>query len=163
MTQSAADRAVYRKAYYAENREREIARSAAYNRTHVNEIATYRAANKGRIAAYHKAHRAENPEKSRSYGAARSVRLKAAAMDAYGGARCVCCGETLLEGLSIDHISGDGATQRRNIGGKLGVGFYSWLKQHDYPPGYQVLCGTCNMAKGTGDHCPHEDAHIAWG
>jgi hypothetical protein len=20
-----------------------------------------------------------------------------------------------------------------------------------------VLCGTCNWAKGTGDHCPHQD------
>jgi hypothetical protein len=78
------------------------------------------------------------------------------AFDAYGGAKCACCGETLFEGLTIDHINGDGKAHRKVAG--AGTGLYRWLKLHDFPPGFQVLCATCNLAKGTGDHCPHKDA-----
>jgi len=32
--------------------------------------------------------------------------------------------------------------------GLVGTSLYSWLRTNGYPPGYQVLCITCNMAKG---------------
>jgi hypothetical protein len=28
------------------------------------------------------------------------------------------------------------------------------LKRHGYPPAFQLLCGSCNLAKGTNDKCP---------
>lgn len=82
-------------------------------------------------------------------------KLKLAAFNAYGGPHCACCGETLPAGLTIDHVKGNGNTMRKEQG--YGYAFYRWLKRNNYPPGYQVLCATCNMAKGTGDHCPHRD------
>lgn len=62
-----------------------------------------------------------------------------------------------MEGLCIDHIHNGGGRQRRELGLVTSSQFYEWLRTNGYPAGYQVLCGTCNMAKGTGDHCPHKE------
>jgi hypothetical protein len=78
-------------------------------------------------------------------------RIKANVMSHYGG-RCVCCGETELVFLTIDHISGGGTKQRKETG--PGTAFYRWLQKNDYPIGYQVLCHNCNFAKTMGP-CPH--------
>jgi hypothetical protein len=65
--------------------------------------------------------------------------------------KCACCGEPHIEFLSVDHIKGDGAEQRRQIGGTQkfsGLLFYEWLINNNFPEGYQVLCMNCNTAKG---------------
>ena len=43
------------------------------------------------------------------------------------------------------------------IGRKSGAGasFYRWLKQNRFPPGLQVLCHNCNLAKSAYGSCPH--------
>jgi hypothetical protein len=130
----------YRAARTVEEKERDIAYSRKYYRDHRRD-----------------------GDALRRYKLARAGRLKMAALVAYGGPKCTCCGETLFEGLCIDHVNGDGAKQRRETGTYGGDGFYLWLKRMGYPPGFQVLCHTCNFAKGNGDHCPHQDLTIAWG
>jgi hypothetical protein len=80
--------------------------------------------------------------------------LRHGAIMAYGGYVCACCGETTPEFLEIDHVNNDGAEHRRQIG--VRGGFYGWLKTHRYPPGFQVLCSNCNMAKGRYGECPHQ-------
>ena len=77
-------------------------------------------------------------------------------MAAYGS-QCVCCGEDNLDFLTIDHVNGDGAADRRDRkhqGG--GATFYAWLKARGFPDKnlYQVLCFNCNCAKGTKNACP---------
>lgn len=98
---------------------------------------------------------ANNP-KRKEYNDRAHKKLRQQALDAYGGARCACCGETIWEFLCIDHIAGGGNKQRFAIGnnGK----FYNWLRQNSYPPGYQVLCHNCNLAKGFYGACPHTKA-----
>jgi hypothetical protein len=81
---------------------------------------------------------------------------RADVMRAYGGAVCTCCGDTHEEFLSIDHIDGGGSAHRRKLKGKGGHGFYLWLRKHNYPPGYRVLCMNCNFARGMRGYCPHE-------
>ena len=76
------------------------------------------------------------------------------AFAAYGGAICRCCGETMKEFLTIDHINGGGRHHRQEIGPRL----YAWLRRHAYPSGFQVLCMNCNFAKGQHGVCPHETA-----
>jgi hypothetical protein len=66
---------------------------------------------------------------------------------------CACCGEDALEFLAIDHIHGDGASQREITG--EGGNFYRWVIRHDFPPGLQVLCHNCNIAKSFYGWCPH--------
>jgi len=107
------------------------------------------------------------PEKDKAYKASFEFResrrrcmrrLKQETMNAYGG-HCACCGESILEFLSLDHINNDGAMQRRQHTGKSGGGlsFYKLLKRNGFPQGQlQVLCHNCNCAKGYYGYCPHE-------
>lgn len=74
---------------------------------------------------------------------------------AYGGYRCACCGTTEPEFLQLDHIDNNGGAQRRTPGQGSGTQLYAWLKRHNYPPGYQVLCANCNYAKANFGRCPH--------
>ncbi len=83
--------------------------------------------------------------------------LKQQVFAAYGGAFCACCGETFLEFLSIDHINGDGAKDRRKVKGvNVGYNIYGVLKKQGFPPGFRVLCMNCNFALGHGGSCPHQ-------
>jgi hypothetical protein len=70
-----------------------------------------------------------------------------------GTMQCACCGQNRVPFLALDHIDGNGATHREEIGG--GASFYRWLKQSRFPPGLQVLCHNCNLAKGAYGSCPH--------
>lgn len=77
----------------------------------------------------------------------------------YGGnpLKCACkgCNVTELAFLSLDHINNDGAEERRKLKSKGGYHFYAWLRKHNYPEGYQVLCYNCNIAKEQKGQCPH--------
>lgn len=77
-----------------------------------------------------------------------------------GDIRCACCGERELDFLTLDHIAGNGREHRAELKKKgigHGVAFYRWLSLQGYPPGLQVLCYNCNMAKGRhGNVCPHQ-------
>jgi hypothetical protein len=97
-------------------------------------------------------------EPQKLYARRKRLERKLAAFNAYGGAVCRCCGETHVEFLSIDHVDGKGAEHRRQLGKRFASGknFYIWLKNHDYPPGFQVLCFNCNCARGFFGQCPHE-------
>ena|SRR5258708_15106578 len=68
---------------------------------------------------------------------------------------CMCpgCKETTLEFLSIDHVNGGGERHRKEIGSSY---INYWLRNNNYPPGFQVLCHNCNQAKGCYRRCPHQ-------
>lgn len=82
------------------------------------------------------------------------LKVRDAAFAAYGGYRCVCCGESEKLFLSIDHINGGGHQHRKSL--KNGH-FYEWLQKQNYPTGYQVLCMNCNTGRHrNGGTCPHQ-------
>ncbi len=76
---------------------------------------------------------------------------------AYGGAVCVCCGETHVEFLSINHINNDGADHRKQMWKKIKTGgnIYGYLKARSFPPGFNVMCMNCNFSVGHHGYCPH--------
>lgn len=74
---------------------------------------------------------------------------------AYYGNKCACCGETHIEFLCIDHINGGGMEHRRQIKVNGGTEFYAWLKRHNFPMGFRVLCHNCNAAISAFGYCPH--------
>jgi hypothetical protein len=82
-------------------------------------------------------------------------KVRKRALVAYGGKypKCACCGESEETFLVIDHINGCG-TERRRVE-RAGSPLYIYLASNYYPPGYQVLCHNCNMAKEWGI-CPHQ-------
>lgn len=68
------------------------------------------------------------------------------------GGKCVCCGESNQVFLAIDHINNDGSKHRKAISRKM---IYGWLIKNNFPPGFQLLCHNCNMAKSILGKCPH--------
>ena len=81
-------------------------------------------------------------------------KMKTQIFEAYGGAKCQCCGEDRFEFLTIDHINGGGNTHRKEIGG--GRAIYYWIIRNNFPVGFRILCMNCNWATGQYGQCPHE-------
>lgn len=103
-----------------------------------------------------------NPEKYKQSRRDQKRLLKIETLKHYGGV-CVCCGESNLLFLTIDHINGNGGQHRRQLGMGNGGGhvFYQWLKNNHFPNGYQVLCFNCNCGRAINNGvCPHEQSHI---
>jgi hypothetical protein len=75
---------------------------------------------------------------------------------AYGGV-CVCCGETTLGFLTLDHVNGGGNKHRKEMGGG-GYNTYKWAKDNGYPDMLQVMCANCNLGRHwNGGICPHKE------
>jgi hypothetical protein len=84
--------------------------------------------------------------------------LRQRVLDHYGG-KCVCCGESGPQFLTLDHINGDGGARRKELPSHLrtGGGMYGKIVRDGFPyPDYlQVLCYNCNCARGHHGYC-HE-------
>jgi hypothetical protein len=76
--------------------------------------------------------------------------LKKTVVNHYGG-KCICCSESLMEFLTVDHIKGGGGKHRKRVKGI----FYVWIINHRFPKTLQVLCMNCNFSKGKYGYCPH--------
>lgn len=88
---------------------------------------------------------------SRINGPKMTELYKEAVMNVYtnGEQTCRRCGQGDIDVLCLDHINDDGATHRKENGGKLlaGMRMYRWITKNDYPPIFQVLCANCNLKK----------------
>jgi len=60
------------------------------------------------------------------------------------GKQCVCCSESQLELLCMDHINDDGSEHRKKKGAQH---LYNWAKENNFPKVIQTLCANCNMSK----------------
>lgn len=79
----------------------------------------------------------------------RELRIKV--LTHYGG-KCNCCGETIEQFLTIDHINnGRGNPPIRP------THLDRWIVKNNYPINLQILCYNCNCAKGHFGKCPHQN------
>jgi len=118
----------YAKAHYPAYR----AKKKAYQLTHKEEIKQY-------SKEYYATHKVDR------WAAAQELKYMLFQHYSGGIPKCVHCPETDITVLCIDHINNDGYEHRKTIGG--GSQIYRWLKRHNYPTGYQVLCHNCNARK----------------
>jgi len=94
-----------------------------------------------------------NKERTKRQHNARRLR----ALQHYAGSAkpfCACCGESQVEFLGLDHIEGGGNRHRKM--GESATSIALWVQRHGFPPGFQVLCHNCNLAKGFYGVCPHK-------
>ena len=113
--------------------------------------------NRDHYLSVRKKWQAANHEKVVASRKKNSWKVKMNILTHYGG-KCVCCGESIPEFLSIDHINNDGYKIRSNGKGRKGISsFYYWIKKNGYPTDLQILCYNCNCAKGFFGKCPHKN------
>ena len=93
-----------------------------------------------------KAYYQKNKERLKLQGLEDYYRLKKQALDAYGG-HCCMCGNSDYRVLEIDHKFNDGAEHRRRD--KSAKNLPRWLKNNNYPNGFQILCANCHRIKHT--------------
>ena len=85
----------------------------------------------------------------------KNILLRAHVIERYGN-KCMCCGETCLDFLDIDHVNNDGKEHRRSITSG-GISICRWAVRNGYPDSLQVLCSNCNQGKRrNGGICPHK-------
>lgn len=108
----------------------------------------------GKNELFTKRHCTDCYEKHKQSAKKQYDELKDEVYVAYGGYRCVCCGETEAVFLSIDHIDQNGETHRKEIGSRI----YRWLKTNNFPYGFQVLCMNCQWGRmRCNGVCPHQN------
>lgn len=78
-------------------------------------------------------------------------KIKQKVLDHYGD-HCGCCGETIQEFLTVDHINGGGHKHRQSLGKKS---LWMWLYQNEFPKGFRILCWKCNAGSHIYGVCPH--------
>lgn len=99
-----------------------------------------------------------NRDKKNAAKRASKNRMRDAVFAAYGGYRCICCGETEPSMLTLDHVHNDGGADRKNNPRMRGSWqMYEYLISSNFPAGLQVLCYNCNLSKHRcGGVCAHK-------
>jgi len=108
-------------------------------------VKSYQRDNKERIRRNAKRFRMKNPNYSRD----QYFKLKKKFHDMYGN-RCLCCGETMEEFLTLDHINGQ-IGKKRDHSSKA----YKNATDTYNPSKYRILCMNCNHSIGMRGYCPH--------
>lgn len=121
--------------------------------------------NRERRRKLHKIYREKNKEKINARQREQFQERRMLCLIHYSGnpPKCACCGETIIEFLTIDHINNDGYKHRQKIMRKKGkcpsgTWLWYWLIKNNFPEGFQVLCWNCNCGRDkTNDKvCPHK-------
>lgn len=109
-------------------------------------------ANRDRLNAYCRANRLKHKEKINRSAKAYRAKAKDEVFRHYGGYKCACCGESNRKFLTMDHMvkGTHGKYERKQL--------CIWIKQHNFPPHFQVLCYNCNLGRDKNNGvCPHKD------
>lgn len=113
-------------------------------------------ANREKKIEYSKAYRKANTDRYRETLRKGKLKLRLSILQHYSKEtpECNCCKEQEIKFLAVDHINGGGHKHLKELKVR-GMNFYRWLKNNNYPEGFQILCHNCNMAKGFYGRCPH--------
>lgn len=77
------------------------------------------------------------------------AKLKNDVVNFYSLGRMCCqnCQQDDIEVLTVDHINNDGNVHRKSIKSTGGSPFYQWIRNNNFPDGFQILCFNCQMRK----------------
>lgn len=94
---------------------------------------------KEEVNAYNRNHYHLHKSRLKEHARLKHLKLKIEVMTGYGG-KCVLCGETEIEFLTLDHVNNDGNVTRKN-------NMYGWAIKNGFPKSLQCLCFSCNWKK----------------
>ena len=83
------------------------------------------------------------PSQENTHRRSHYQKIRHKAMSALGE-KCSHCGFSDIRALEIDHIKGDGKTDRKKY---KGTSYYYFILNDPDPERYQVLCSNCNVIK----------------
>jgi len=153
----------YDQRWYKKNKERLLLSKKEYYQKHKEEIKSkqreYRIKNPERVRVLERKSYQKHIKSKRDYSKQYHQKLKLEVLSHYssGQPKCKCCGEVIIQFLTIDHIDGGGHKEREKLN-RFGYNFYIWLRKNNYPENYQVLCYNCNCGKkGNNGVCPHRE------
>jgi len=157
--------------YYQKNKERILEQHKLYSQEHKAEISEnkrlYYQKNKEKLLAspsrakagkkYRLSHREQGIARSKkwqqnhrkqalAHGKKSREKVKREVISHYSQDKSCCqkCGLNDMRALTIDHIEGGGNRHKKEIKKTY---IYYWLREHNYPIGYQVLCMSCQFIK----------------
>lgn len=117
----------------------------------------YRIVNKEKVAAVKHTQYVRNSDmikaRERKRYADKCPGARRQVIEAYG-ASCICCGESEVQFLCVDHVNNDGCIERK-LPGMRSLAFYIKIIRAGFPSRYQLLCHNCNWASHRGT-CPHK-------
>ena len=153
MRKNSEKRREYSRQYYQEHKEQYAKASKKWFAKHKEERRAYdrkwRRLHPDLTLAYSR--KRDNKDQSKylnDWGRRNRIRV----LEHYGN-KCVCCGETTYEFLTLDHKNNDGAIERKKD--KFCTRAYYVIKK-GFPDNLQILCYNCNMSKGHHGICPHQ-------
>ena len=93
------------------------------------------------------------------YKRERNARLRLIILAHYAGGdpKCICCGESCVEFLTLDHINGNGSEHRKQVHPNR---MHEWIVRNNFPEGFRVLCMNCNWSIGLRGYCPHQTRNL---
>lgn len=135
------DKKEYSKKYYHEHKEECLVKTKVWRRE-----------NPERIKEHSRKSYLKNADvcKARNYKANEEIKTEVLGHYSLSNTPCcVFCSFADIDALTLDHINNNGAEERKATKRKLftGAGIYRWLKQNNFPAGYQTLCANCNLKK----------------
>ena len=149
--------------YYADNTETCIALVRDWEKRNPEKVKEFKHRDTMKNLTKHLARivawKTDNPELARQRDQEYRRRIKQDFVNAYGG-KCECCGETIFEFLTCEHLNNSGKPDR--VTGFLGLKMYLKAKREGYPKDkYTCLCMNCNFAGRFGKQCPHRVLEMA--
>ena len=148
------NKAEYGKWWAENNRERKNALQRDYVKRNLEKIRqqskTYYIKHKDAMDEASRKRYANNREKYKAAVIRRSIYIKAAVFQHYGG-RCNACGESRLGCLELDHINNDGARHRKQSKRRSNDTIYLDLLNSNFKTDFslQILCASCHQLR----HC----------
>ena len=144
---STNDRKEYQRIYRQEHLNERKRYDRIYYQEHSDEIKEYQ-----RI--YNEEHPEKVKESRKNY--LQILRYNGVRVLTNGTNKCSICGESRIDGLTIDHIGGGGSKHKKEIGN-----IYLWLKKNCYPTDeFQVLCMNCQMEKKITNNECHANGNL---
>ena len=147
---SKAEKAEYKRRYYQEHKVEISAHKRERYRTHP-EVRERRKewVRQWRKTPEYKANLDTYLQEKRLRSKRGRAKVKKAVFMHYSNNKMECarCGYNNIDALCLDHIDNNGHYERNVLKTGGGSHFYQWLKNHNFPSGYQILCHNCNYLK----------------